>query len=264
MIDTHTHIDGEEFEQDRDEVIARAKAAGVTHILLPNIDTMSLLAMDEACNMYSDICYPMYGLHPTSVAADYEQQLQYIFAAAEVDKRIVGIGEIGLDLYWDDTYKSQQADAFARQIEYAIKHNLPMSIHIRNAFELMYEVFSNFDPQKIVGSLHCFSGSANDALRCTSQYPNLMFGVNGTFTYKKSELPEIFSAHIPINKVLLETDAPYLSPLPHRGKRNEPSNLPLILQKLADTYNLSTTETEQITNANAQRLFRLPIPPQQQ
>ena len=257
MIDTHTHIDGEEFEQDRDEVIARAKSVGVSRILLPNIDTMSLLAMDEACNLYPEICLPMYGLHPTSVDADYQQQLECIYAAANVDKRIVGVGEIGLDLYWDDTFRQQQADAFKWQINYAIEHHLPMSIHIRNAFDLMYEVFEQFDPQLIVGSLHCFSGTAADAQRCTSTYPNLMYGVNGTFTYKKSELPQIFANYIPINKVLLETDAPYLSPLPNRGKRNEPSYLPLVLQKLSEAYQLSADEVEQITDNNARQLFRL-------
>ena len=257
MIDTHTHIDGEEFEQDRDEIIARAKQAGVSRILLPNIDTMSLLAMDESCNLYPDICSPMYGLHPTSVDADYQQQLQFIFEAAKVDKRIVGIGEIGLDLYWNDTFCQQQADAFKWQINYAIEHHLPMSIHIRNAFDLMYEVFSQFNSQLLVGSLHCFSGSDADAKRCISSYPNLMYGVNGTFTYKKSELPRIFAENIPIDKVLLETDAPYLSPIPHRGKRNEPSYLPLILQKLSEVYELPVDEVEQITDNNARQLFKL-------
>lgn len=257
MIDTHTHIDGEEFEQDRNEVISKAKEAGITHILLPNIDTMSLLAMDESCNLYPDICHPMYGLHPTSVADDYKQQLEYIFAAADVDKRIVGVGEIGLDLYWDDKYKAEQAEAFKWQIDYAIKHQKPMSIHIRNAFELMYDVFQNFEAEKLVGSLHCFSGTIDDAKKCTEKYPNLMYGVNGTFTYKNSPLPQIFAEVIPLEKVLLETDAPYLSPLPNRGKRNEPSNLKFVLKKVAETYNISLAEAEQITDANAHRLFNI-------
>lgn len=257
MIDTHTHIDGEEFETDRDEIITRAKAAGVSHILLPNIDMMSLLAMDEACNMYGDICCPMYGLHPTSVSEDYREQLDAIFSAADVDKRIVGVGEIGLDLYWEDKYKKEQAEAFAWQIDYAIKKNLPMSMHIRNAFELMYEVFERFDREKLVGSLHCFSGTREDAQRCMKQYPNLMYGVNGTFTYKNSSLPDIFANEIPLDKVLLETDAPYLSPGKYRGKRNEPSYLPLVVEKLSEVYGKTPKEIEGITDENAIRLFHL-------
>ena len=257
MIDTHTHIDGEEFEDDRDAIIERAKEAGVSHILLPNIDMMSLLAMDEACNMYGDICSPMYGLHPTSVAEDYNEQLDAIFAAAELDRRMVGIGEIGLDLYWDDKFKVEQADAFAWQVDYAIKKGLPMSIHIRNAFELMYEVFGRFDKSKLIGSLHCFSGSREDAIRCVREYPNMMYGVNGTFTYKKSLLPSIFSEVIPIEKVLLETDAPYLSPGKYRGKRNEPSYLPMVVEKLSEAYGISTRDVERITDENAKRLFHL-------
>ncbi|MCQ2228933.1 MAG: TatD family hydrolase [Bacteroidales bacterium] len=257
MIDTHTHIDGEEFEEDRDAIVERARQAGVTKILLPNIDMMSLLAMDEACNMYGDICRPMYGLHPTSVAEDYKEQLQAIFAAAEMDKRIVGVGEIGLDLYWDDKFKLEQADAFAWQIDYAIRKRLPMSIHIRNAFEQMYEVFGRFEGAQLVGSLHCFSGTKEDAKRCIDCYPNLMYGVNGTFTYKKSALPEIFSDLIPLEKVLLETDAPYLSPGKYRGKRNEPSYLPIVVERLSEVYGVSIGEVERITDNNAKRMFGL-------
>lgn len=257
MIDTHTHIDGEEFEEDRDSIVERARQAGVTKILLPNIDMMSLLAMDEACNMYGDICRPMYGLHPTSVAEDYKEQLQAIFAAAEMDKRIVGVGEIGLDLYWDDKYKAEQSDAFAWQIDYAIRKRLPMSIHIRNAFEQMYEVFGRFEGVQLVGSLHCFSGTKEDAKRCIDSYPNLMYGVNGTFTYKKSALPEIFSELIPLEKVLLETDAPYLSPGKYRGKRNEPSYLPIVVERLSEVYGVSIGEVERITDNNAKRMFGL-------
>lgn len=257
MIDTHTHIDGEEFEEDRDSIVERARQAGVTKILLPNIDMMSLLAMDEACNLYGDICRPMYGLHPTSVAEDYKVQLQAIFAAADVDSRIVGVGEIGLDLYWDDKFKLEQAEAFSWQIDYAIKKGLPMSVHIRNAFDLMYEVLGRFDNTKLVGSLHCFSGTREDAIRCVREYPNLMYGVNGTFTYKKSTLPEIFAEIIPIEKVLLETDAPYLSPGKYRGKRNEPSYLPIVVEKLSEVYGITVEEVDRITDDNAKRLFRL-------
>lgn len=257
MIDTHTHIDGEEFESDRDQIIDRAKKAGVTKILLPNIDMMSLLALDESCNMYPDICCPMYGLHPTSVAEDYKTQLEAIFMAADVDDRKVGVGEIGLDMYWDDKYREEQKDAFAWQIDYAIGHQLPMSIHIRNAFPEMFEVFGRYDGKLLVGSLHCFSGSEEDAMKCVRDYPNLMFGVNGTLTYKKSLLPEIFAKHIPFDRVLIETDAPYLSPLPHRGERNEPSFLPLVIKKLAEVYNKTEIDVERMTDANATKLFGL-------
>lgn len=256
MIDTHTHIDGEEFSADLPEVVERAKAAGVKAVFLPNIDERSLDAMDSACREYPDFCFPMYGLHPTEVRENYLEQLDVIFKRAENDSRMIAVGEIGLDLYWDKSMAVQQTDAFSRQIEYALSHDMPMSIHIRNAFELMFEVFSHFDGKSLVGSLHCFSGTREDAERVVADYPNLMFGANGTFTYKKSALPEIFSSVIPVDKVLLETDAPYLSPLPYRGKRNEPSYVKRVLVALAQAYGISEEEMERISEDNTRRLFK--------
>lgn len=255
MIDTHTHIDGEEFSRDLDEVVERAKAEGVKAVFLPNIDEHSLDAMADACTRYPDFCFPMYGLHPTEVRDDYIDQLEAIFARAENDSRMIAVGEIGLDLYWTRAMAQQQANAFRRQVEYAITHSLPMSIHVRGAFPLMFEIFSHFDSASLVGSLHCFSGTREDAERIVAQYPNLMFGVNGTFTYKKSPLPEIFSSVIPADRVLLETDAPYLSPVPRRGTRNEPSYLKFVLSALADAYGLPVAEMEAITESNTRQLF---------
>lgn len=257
MIDTHTHIDGEEFEQDRDDIIARAKQAGVKAILLPNIDMMSLLAMDESCNLYPDICKPMYGLHPENVDENYMSQLEAIFMAADADDRKVGVGEIGLDLHWDDKYKKEQIEAFKWQIGYAIEHKLPMSIHVRDAFAELYEVFAGYNASELVGVLHCFSGGEEDAKRCVAEYPGMMFGVNGTFTYKKSMLPDIFSKHVPIDRVVLETDAPYLAPVPFRGKKNEPSYLPKIAESLADAYGMTVDEVERVTDSNAIRMYGL-------
>ena len=257
MIDTHTHIDGKEFDDDRSEVIARAVSEGVKAIFLPNIDVCSLDALHSACSQYPDVCYPMYGLHPEEVCDDFRSQLDIILQHADNDPRIIGVGEIGLDLYWEQDKADLQAQAFSMQIEYAIRRHLPMSIHIRNAFPLMYDVFSHFDATQLVGSLHCFSGTREDAVRINEQYPNLMFGVNGTFTYKKSQLPDIFAEVIPVDKVLLETDAPYLSPVPLRGKRNEPSHLKHVLSRLAEAYHIDAADMERITEDNTHRLFHL-------
>lgn len=256
MIDTHTHIYAEQFDSDRSEVVARALSAGVSKMLIPNEDADSLTAVAQLCREYSGTCFPLYGLHPTSVGTDYAEQIQRIFAYGEEQGNMVGVGEIGLDLYWDKSTAELQAQAFAQQIQYAIERKLPMSVHIRNAFELFYEVASHFDASQLVGSLHCFAGSGSDAERIVATYPHLMFGFNGTCTYKNSPIEEQLR-HVPLSRIVLETDAPYLAPVPHRGKRNEPSFVPLVAQKIAAVTGKSLSEVEASTTQNALSLFSL-------
>lgn len=256
MIDTHTHIYSDEFIEDIDTVIERAQKNGVKYILLPNVDAPSLNEIKQTVSNYPGYCLPMYGLHPTSVDDNYKENLAMIFSEAECNGDAIAVGEIGLDLYWDKTWQEQQVKAFEWQIDYAQAHNLPMSIHCRNAYALLFGVLSNYDAEKIVGSLHCFSGTAEDAQHVVEKYPNLMFGFNGTLTYKTSHLRDILK-QIPHNRILFETDAPYLSPIPHRGKRNEPSYLTKVAACAAEVLSLSTSEIEKITDANAIRLFRL-------
>lgn len=259
MIDTHTHIFAEEFVDDVPLVIERAQKEGVKAILLPNEDEQSLEALAKMCDDYVGYCFPLYGLHPTEVRDNYQQQLNEIFAFAEAKANMIGVGEIGLDLYWDDSNKEQQIKAFEWQIDYSINHQLPMSIHCRNAYGLLFDILSEFNSNKIYGSLHCFSGSAEDAEKAVNKYPHLMFGINGSFTYKKSAMPQIFQSIIPTSRIVLETDAPYLSPVPKRGQRNEPANLSLLLPFVAKNYGVTMAEMENITEQNATKLFRIPL-----
>lgn len=257
MIDTHTHIYTKEFTSDVNDVILRAKESGVSKILLPNVDVDSLDKIADLCDKNIGVCYPMYGLHPTDMTTDYENELKRIFDFAERRGDMVGVGEIGLDLYWSDELKEEQEKAFRWQVEYALKHDMPMSIHIRNAFDMFWSIIVDYRAEDIKGVLHCFSGTEDDARRVMLEYPNLMFGVNGTITYKKSQLPEIFRKLIPLERFLLETDAPYLSPVPHRGKRNEPSNLIYIRDYLGEIYGVDASVIEHKTDENAKRLFKM-------
>lgn len=256
MIDTHTHIYSSEFAQDIAEVVQRAIDAGVHSILLPNCDVASLREITDTCKQFPQTCKPMFGLHPTCVTDNFRSDLETIFKAAEEYGDFVAVGEIGLDLYWDQSMLAQQQEAFAWQIDYAIRKGLPMSIHCRNAFEEMHSTLAAFNPNDIVGVLHCFSGTSGDAERIVSQYPHLMFGFNGTFTYKNSTLPETIKL-IPTDRIVVETDAPYLAPVPLRGKRNEPSNIPIIIERMAEALGISPQQLEQITDSNATRMFNL-------
>ena len=259
MIDTHTHIYTKEFSEDIDIVIARAIESGVKKILLPNVDVGSLQQIDELCRRYEGVCYPMYGLHPTDMTKNYKQELETIFTFAEQKGNMVGVGEIGLDLYWSEELRYEQEQAFRWQVDYAIKHQKAMSIHIRNAFDMFWQIMDDYNPKDIRGVLHCFSGTSEDAYIVITEFPNLLIGVNGTITYKKSTLPDIFREHVPLDRVVIETDAPYLSPVPNRGKRNEPSNLVYVCECLAQIYHVEAQEISQKTDENACSMYKIPI-----
>ncbi|MFM8596620.1 MAG: TatD family hydrolase [Flavobacteriales bacterium] len=255
IIDTHAHIYAEEFAEDLNTMLQRASANGVGAILLPNIDATSIAPL-EALAAAQPNCIPMMGLHPTYVNADWQKELATIeaqlFAAPH---RYCAVGEIGLDLYWDSTFLAQQQEAFRLQVQWAKKLKLPIAIHVRKAFEELFHILDEEWTPELSGVFHCFTGSKEQVQRVL-KYQNFYFGIGGVLTYKNAGLAEVVK-EIPLDKLLLETDAPYLSPVPYRGKRNEPSYLIEVVSKLQETLGLSAADIEAQTSANAIRLFDL-------
>lgn len=253
MIDTHTHIYTEEFDADRDAVVERSKKAGVAHLILPNIDVSTLDRIYFTEKKYAPYCSVAMGLHPTSVTENYLQDLQIL--RDEFRKRnFCAVGEVGIDLYWDTTTKEFQQKAFAMQVEWALEYDLPLIIHSRNAFDETYEVLQKYKCEKLRGVFHCFEGSLSQAQKVVDL--GFLLGVNGVVTFKKSLLPE-WLKNISLDMILLETDAPYLAPHPFRGKRNEPSFLLAIAEKIASIYGCDSKIVKEKTTENAQNLFRL-------
>lgn len=253
LIDTHTHLYLPEFDTDRDEVVNRAVGSGISKMLLPNIDLDSVEPMLSAVAIYPGICYAMAGLHPTSVKEDYASMLVRIENLLPT-QRFIAVGEIGIDLYWDKTFRDEQIMAFRRQIELAIANDLPVVIHSRDAFPEVFSVLDEFKGRTLKGVLHAFSGDLNDAQRAMEM--GFMLGIGGIVTFKNSGLDKTIKEAGPQN-LILETDSPYLAPVPHRGKRNESSYLCIINKKLADIFGLSEEETAEITYSNSVRLFNL-------
>ena len=254
LIDTHTHLYSSQFDQDREDVIKQSIKNGVDKFLLPNIDKSSIQGMLALQNKFPLNCFAMMGLHPCSVDLNWEQELEEINTLLQ-QERIIAIGEIGIDLYWDKTYVAQQKEAFIRQISWAKEMNLPIVIHARDSFSEIYSVLDQVNDERLKGVFHCFTGSSEDVSKIQS-YGGFKFGIGGVVTFKKSGLDEVVK-HIPIEEILLETDAPYLAPTPHRGKRNESSYLPIIASKLSDIFEISEQEVARITSQNAVELFRL-------
>lgn len=254
MIDTHSHIYGEEFSQDRDEVVARAFSAGVSHILLPNINKESIRPMLSLCDRYPGRLHPMMGLHPSDVDASYREVLSSMEALlADVAHPYVAVGEVGLDFYWDTTYREQQLDAFRIQIEWAVRHQLPLVIHVRSAHRELLEVMTEYSGSGLRGIFHCFGGTLEEAHQLLS-FNGFCLGIGGVLTFKKSALPDVLT-QVPLSRVVLETDAPYLAPVPYRGKRNESAFVVEVLRKMADVYGLSIEEVERVTDENVKRIF---------
>ena len=253
LIDTHSHLFLEEFSTDLPQVIERARAAGITHIFMPNIDSTTIDAMVSVCNTYKGYCFPMIGLHPTSVNAGYMKELEVVARELESSKSYVVIGEIGMDLYWDNTFLEEQQFALDKQIGLALEYNLPVVIHSRDAFEYIYKVLEPYKKCALKGILHSFTGSAEEAARIL-EFPGFSIGINGVVTFKKSHLPEVLS-EIPIERVVLETDSPYLTPAPNRGKRNESAYVKYTLMKVAEIYQISPENVGEITSENALKVF---------
>lgn len=253
LIDTHTHLYVSEFDNDRDAVIARAKELGVGQFVLPAIDSQTTAAMHALKNQHPNEMHLMMGLHPTHVGANVEQELAHVQQQLHAHN-FVAVGEIGMDLYWDKSYQKEQQEAFARQIGWALEFDLPIVIHCREAFDEIFEVLEGVNDKRLRGIFHCFTGTLVQARRAIDL--NMLLGIGGVVTFRNSGLAETV-AQIPLEHLVLETDAPYLAPVPHRGKRNESSYLPLIATTLAETHNVSESEIIKITTVNAKKLFEI-------
>ena len=256
MIDTHSHIYGPEYDEDRMSVVQRAKQAGVERMLLPNINEASIEPMLSLCHSYQGYCYPMMGLHPEDVTDDYLQVLDHMEERLKDPSHpYIAIGEVGLDFYWDASRSQQQIDAFTRQIEWAIQYKLPLVIHSRAAHTELIQTIRPYVSEGLSGVFHCFGGTLEEAQELLA-FENFVLGIGGILTFKKSTLPDVLR-QIPLERIVLETDSPYLSPAPYRGKRNEPAYVVEVMQKVAEIYNVSTLEVENVTNANVKRVFFL-------
>jgi len=250
MIDTHSHIYDEAFESDRAEMIERAKNVGVKKIILPNVDSRSLPKMLKLTNEYPDYCYAAIGLHPTSVQDDYKSELELVKSELE-QRKYIAVGEIGIDLYWDKTFYKEQVVAFQQQIEWALEYKLPIIVHVRDSFRETMEALKPFHGKGLKGVFHSFTGNIDEANEIL-EFGGFMLGINGIATFKNSTLDETLR-QVSLDNIILETDAPYLTPMPFRGKRNESSYLKYICEKLAEIYNVDFDEIDRITTRNAER-----------
>lgn len=256
IIDTHSHIFDETFSNDIDDVILRAKQAGVAAVLLPNIDTESIKEVNSLAERHKGYCLPMMGLHPTSVTKDWKKDLNIIKEQFS-RHQYIAVGEIGIDLYWDTSLAEEQKSAFEEQLRWSIEYNLPVSIHCRNAVMESVECIKKVGADKLKGSFHSFGGNSEE-LQAVLDLKNFYIGINGTVTYKNSTLPTILQ-DADLSRIIVETDAPYLPPVPYRGKRNEPSYTSYIVDKLCDIYNTSKDDIESTTSNNAKKLFGINI-----
>lgn len=252
MIDTHTHLYSEEFDSDRDLVIERAIYAGVKKFYLPAIDSTYTERMLSLKRQYPDIVFLMNGLHPCSVGENYREELAWVDELA-LRHSFSAIGEIGIDLYWDKTYLRQQQEAFSHQIKLAKKLSLPIVIHGRDAFDEIFEILEGEKGDDLFGIFHCFSGDLTQAYRAIDL--GMSLGIGGVVTYKNARIDK-FLCQVPLDKIVLETDSPYLSPVPLRGKRNESGNLTFVVYKLSEIYNLPTAKIIEQTTINAESIFK--------
>jgi len=252
-IDTHTHLYSGKFTEDRDEMMARARNAGVELAIMPAVDLRSHAAMLELEKAYPTQTLAMIGLHPCSVKEDFETEL------AAVEKYLgerpwVAIGEIGMDLYWDKTFRPQQEIAFLRQCQWAVDYDLPICIHAREAIDELLELIDGIDNPKLRGVFHCWTGNLAQATRAIDR--GFYLGIGGVVTFKNGGIGPVVRG-VPHDRILLETDAPYLAPVPHRGKRNETAYVPLVAEKIAELWETSPKEVGRQTTANAWQLFEL-------
>lgn len=255
FIDTHCHLYDEAFDADRRDAVRRALDAGVTTLLLPAIDRQSHDCQEQLASQYPDCFRQMMGLHPTSVKEDYEEELAIVHSKLfSSSARYVAVGEIGMDLYWDRSFEAEQRDVLRRQLLWAEELGVPVCLHIRKAHNEVFGLLRDLNRTSWRGVMHCFGGSLQEARRAVEMGFHL--GIGGVVTFKNATMAEV-AKEVPLEKILLETDAPYLSPVPHRGQRNESSYIPLIAQKIADLRGLSLDEVAEVTTANARGLFSL-------
>ncbi|HSM63886.1 MAG TPA: TatD family hydrolase [Gillisia sp.] len=251
LTDTHTHLYSKEFDADREEAIKKAIEKGITRFFIPAIDSSHTLSMYDLEAQFPDNVFLMMGLHPTSVKENFEEELKHIEAQFK-ERDFYAVGEIGIDLYWDKTLLKEQQVAFKRQMQLAKSKNLPIVIHCRDAFDEVFEVLESEKGEELFGIFHCFTGNKEQALKAISY--NMKLGIGGVVTFKNGGLDK-FLAEIPIEHIVLETDAPYLAPAPYRGKRNESAHIQIIAEKIATLYGLSLEEVAAITTKNSKDIF---------
>jgi TatD DNase family protein len=284
FIDTHAHLDGDEFAEDRDAVMARAKEAGVSKVLIPAINYASIQTVLDVCNRYPGFAFPMIGLHPEEVKDDWREELKRIreyggtevrgyeittdgqdlniisratappFHRTPVFRNIIGIGEIGLDFYWSREYEKEQMAAFDEQVQWSIETRLPLMIHCRKGQNEMVHLLKQYERELPGGVFHCFTGNEREAADFL-QFDRFVLGIGGVLTFKKSHLPEVLPASVPLDRIVLETDSPYMAPVPMRGKRNESAYVRFVLQKLAECYGVSEEQVAEVTNQTVYRVF---------
>lgn len=267
IVDTHTHLDGEEFDEDRSEVILRAKEAGVGMVFLPAIDVKTSEAVLKLSHEYPGYAYPMVGLHPEEVKADWKEQLKKIEAILDAHLTAVdglngvkyksdyiAIGEIGLDFYWSREFEKEQLEAFEKQVEWSCETELPLMIHCRKAQNEMLNILRKWKDKLPGGVFHCFTGNQQEAKELL-EYDNFVLGIGGVSTFKSSHLREDLPAAVPLERIVLETDSPYMAPVPYRGKRNESAFVVQVMKTLATAYGVSEEEVAKVTNQNVERVF---------
>ena len=279
MIDTHAHLDGEEFNDDREAVMQRAREAGITKILVPAIDLTTSRQILTLCSQHQGFLYPMVGLHPEEVHNDWEEQLGAIrqllpqvplpstgtspsagddcpSSASPQQPAIIAIGEGGLDYYWSREFEREQLMAFEEQVKWSVESRLPLMIHCRKAQNEMVSLLKHYKDELPGGVFHCFTGNEHEAEELL-QFPQFVLGIGGVLTFKKSHLPEVLPQVVPLDRIVLETDAPYMAPVPMRGKRNESAYVRHVLQRLAEAYDVSEDHLEQVTDQNVRRIFKI-------
>ena len=263
FIDTHCHLDGKDFDADREEVMQRAREAGCKAIFLPAIDLPSSERIINLCQQHPDFLYPMVGLHPEEVRADWQEQLAAIHSLLTSHltphtsqlSPLISIGEVGLDFYWSREFEQEQLLVFEEQVKWSIETRLPLMIHCRKAQNEMVQILKRYARELPGGVFHCFTGNEKEAAELL-QFNNFVLGIGGVSTFKKSHLPEVLPAVVPLDRFVLETDAPYMAPVPHRGQRNEPAFVIHVLQRLAEAYGVTPDEIAHCTNATVGRIFR--------
>ena len=253
FIDTHAHLDGAEFAEDRATVVQRAKEAGASQVFIPAIDLPSLDTVMDFCRQFPDFAYPMVGLHPEEVKADWQEVLSAMNPHLS-DAGVIAIGEVGLDFYWSREFEKEQMAAFEEQVRWSVETRLPLMIHCRKAQNELVGILRRYQKELPGGVFHCFTGNENEA-RQLLEFENFVLGIGGVLTFKKSHLPEVLPAVVPLSRIVLETDAPYMSPVPKRGERNESSFIPYIIARLADAYGVEEEEIARQTNENVGRVF---------
>ena len=272
FIDTHAHLDGEEFKDDLPEVMLRAKAAGVKNVFLPSINLPSVDSVLAVCGRFPGYALPMIGLHPEEVKADFKDVLAAMRSRLDASlqggggspqeekagaaSRFIAIGEVGLDFYWSREYENEQLEAFEEQVKWSVETRLPLMIHCRKAQNELVSILRKYEKTLPGGVFHCFTGNRKEAGELLA-FPRFVLGIGGVCTFKSSHLREDLPAAVPLERIVLETDSPYMTPVPRRGERNESAFVGLVLRQLADSYGVTEEEVARITNGNVNRVFGL-------